>query len=127
MHKIQIFREPDDQEGDEESAKEQQDSNEAGSSTEEKSTNELVNANTFEIFTDDLLESMDEDEIIGSLQKEEEYLKTLTPNLNTLQDYEKKVQFLTFTVQRVLSKMYVLICILFAIYRRNNTSSVQPS
>lgn len=97
LHKIPTFREPDDQEGDEESAKEKEDANEAGDSPGQKSTNEVVDANTFETFTDDVLESIDEDEIMGSLQKEEEYLKTLTPNLNTLQDYEKKVFLSSFS------------------------------
>lgn len=87
MHKIPIFRDPDEEE--EETCNE----NEMGESNQKKKRNskQIYESTELEKYTPEFLEEINSSEITASLQKEEEYLKTLSPNLNTLQDYEKKV------------------------------------
>lgn len=45
----------------------------------------------FEKFTSEQLKRITAHEISAALQKEEEFLKTLSPNLDAPYDYEKKV------------------------------------
>ncbi|XKL63421.1 hypothetical protein PGB90_005785 [Kerria lacca] len=88
LHKIPIFRDPDEEE--EETCNE----NEMGESNQKKKRNskQIYESTELEKYTPEFLEEINSSEITASLQKEEEYLKTLSPNLNTLQDYEKKTQ-----------------------------------
>lgn len=95
MHKIPVFREPDDDEPAE--PNEEGGSSQPSPPEKQPSIDDLTE---FEKFTAEQLERITADEISAALQKEEEFLKTLTPNLNTLQDYEKKVSFVFFKEQK---------------------------
>ncbi len=101
LHKIPVFREPDD---DDEEANEEGNENEKGGgepTNREKRRSEVAEREDFEKFTPEILDKVSSSEISSMLQKEEEYLKTLTPNLNTLQDYERKVGPFLYSLENV--------------------------
>lgn len=88
MHKIPVFREPED-----ENQEKNDDETAAGPSSQQPKETPAESANEIEFakFPPEVLDDVNAADIASQLQKEEEYLKTLSPNLNTLQDYEKKV------------------------------------
>lgn len=88
LHKVPVFREPEDDESDKEN--ENEGSSQPSQSEKQPGIDDLTE---LEKFTPEQLKVMSSDELAAMLQKEEEFLKSLSPNLNTLQDYEKKVSF----------------------------------
>lgn len=89
LHKIPVFHEPAEEEEEEAEADQDEQQREAEAQPAETESNVLV---TYEV---EKLEECSQADLNALLQKEEEYLKTLTPNLNTLKDYEKKVMLRT--------------------------------
>lgn len=97
LHKIPVFREPEDEALD---ANDVVTSHDETNQQPKETPNETTSDTEFIQFSPGLLDTLNITDITTQLQKEEEYLKTLTPNLNTLQDYEKKTQqFIERTLQ----------------------------
>lgn len=92
MHKIPTFHNPEEEVDEEEPTEARQPDPAASNEEQPKNTTDAVaNLTEFVTFTAEELNEMNGKNLNEQLANEEEFVKTLTPNLNTLQDYEKKV------------------------------------
>ena len=91
MHKIPTFRDPEEELDERDSEGEIGPAGDNGERPNKKKTDTISDLTEFVKFTPDELKEMSGNDLNAQITKEDEYLKTLKPNLNTLQDYEKKV------------------------------------
>ena len=86
LHKIPSFKEP----VDEDDQHEDDPSEQPGTSAAVPNAEQAKESEALLTYDNETLEAASNSDINTEIQKEEELLKTFTPNLNTLNDYDKK-------------------------------------